>query len=96
MAEPARAQQAQAQARADAQLAALTEGLDSEAAAQQLAVLLNRAATRLHNLARTEAAERKGQPSWPGWAQLQNAARALVLASSTCRDLAARLSGQRD
>jgi hypothetical protein len=85
------------QARADAQLAALVEGLEPNQAALVLTVLINRAATRLHIVGRTEAAASKGQPSWAVWAQLQNAARALVLHSSTCRDLAARLGpGPRD
>ena len=55
-----------------------------------------RAAARLHILGRGESAARKGQPSWPVWAQLQNAARTLVLHSSTCRDLAARLGSEQD
>jgi hypothetical protein len=46
---------------------------------------------QLHTLARTEAARRKDTPGWPAWAQLQNAARSLVLQASTCRDLARRL-----
>ena len=82
-------------AEADALLARAVEGLDSEAAARMLAALANRAATRLHGLGRSEASARKGQPDWPAWAALQNAARTLVLQSSTCRDLAARLSQQR-
>jgi hypothetical protein len=81
------------QTRADAQLSALLEGLAPHEAALRLAVLINRAAVRLHTLGRSGASARKGQPSWPAWAQLQNAARTLVLQSSTCRDLAARLSG---
>jgi hypothetical protein len=80
------------QAKADAQLTALTEGQTQEQAALALAVLVNRAAARLHTLARSESTERKGQPSWPVWAQLQNAARALVLQGSTCRDLAVRVA----
>jgi Ser/Thr protein kinase RdoA (MazF antagonist) len=84
------------QAEADAALAALTEGLEADQASLALAVLLGRAAARLHTLARTEASGRKGTPSWPTWAGLQNAARTLVLNSSTCRDLAARLAGRRD
>jgi hypothetical protein len=75
----------------DALLAALLDGLAPEAAARTLAQLSNRAAARLHTLSRAEAAARKDQPAWPQWAQLQNAARALVLHASTCRDLAARL-----
>jgi len=70
---------------------ALVAGLPPEAAAVALAGLLNRAAARLHTLARAQATARKAQPDWPAWAQLQNASRALVLQSSTCRDLAARL-----
>jgi hypothetical protein len=82
-------------AEADALVARAIEGLDSEAAARMLAALVNRAATRLHGLGRSEASARKGRPDWPAWAALQNAARTLVLQSSTCRDLAARLSQQR-
>lgn len=82
------------QADADAQLAALIDGLPPQQAALALAALLNRAATRLHNLARAEASSRKGQPTWPAWAGLQNAARTVVLQSSTCRDLASRVDGQ--
>jgi hypothetical protein len=82
------------QAEADAHLAAFTEGLEGAEGALALAALINRAATRLHTLTRAEATSRKGQPSWPVWAGLQNAARTLVLHSSTCRDLAARLAGR--
>ena len=83
------------QAEADRHLAELLEGLSAEQAAPALAVLANRVAVRLHNLARAEASARKGQAEWPTWAQLQNAARNLVLHSSTCRDLALRLTGQK-
>jgi hypothetical protein len=72
---------------------ALVDGLAPEAAAVALAGLVNRAGSRLHTLSRAEAAAHKDQPEWPAWAQLQNASRALVLQSSTCRDLAARLPG---
>jgi len=82
------------QAEADQHLAALTEGLGQSEAALALATLVNRAATRLHNVARGEATARKGTAEWPAWASLQNAARTLVLHSSTCRDLARRLAGQ--
>jgi hypothetical protein len=75
----------------DASIDALVEGLPPGAAAVALAGLLNRAAARLHTLARAQAAARKDQPDWPAWAQLQNASRALVLQASTSRDLAARL-----
>ncbi len=79
------------QAEADAALSRLGEGLAPHEAAAALSVLANRAAARLHTLARSEAAARKEQPDWAAWAQLQNAARNLVLQASTCRDLAARL-----
>ena len=82
------------QAEADAYLAQLLGGLGVDEAALALAVLGNRVATRLHSLARAEAGARKGQPDWPAWAQLQNASRNAVLQASTCRDLAARLTGR--
>jgi hypothetical protein len=80
---------------ADSLLASLAEGRGPEDAALALAVLVNRAGTRLHNLARGEAGARKAQPEWPAWAQLQNASRNMLLQASTCRDLAARLAGRR-
>ncbi len=79
---------------ADRVLSHLVDGLGPDEAALALAVLANRAAARLHTLARTAAGERKAQPDWPAWAQLQNAARTMVLQASTCRDLAARLLGR--
>lgn len=82
----------QARGNADALLDGVVEGLPAEEAALALATLLNRAATRLHGLARTESTARKEQPDWPTWAQLQNASRSLVLHASTCRDLATRLA----
>ena len=83
------------QAAADQMLDGLVAERAAEDAALALAVLVNRAVARLHNLARAEAAARKEQPDWPRWAQLQNASRSLVLQASTCRDLAARLIGRR-
>jgi hypothetical protein len=83
------------QQEADALLGRLTESLEAEEAALALAVLVNRAVSRLHALSRGEAGARKEQPEWPTWAQLQNASRSLVLQASTCRDLAARLAGRR-
>ena len=83
------------QTQADRCVAELVTGLSAEQAALALAVLGNRVAARLHTLARSEAAARKGQPDWPGWAQLQNASRNVVLQASTCRDLASRLTGAR-
>ena len=76
---------------ADNLIEALVAGLPAEAAAGVLAGLVNRAGARLHTLSRAQATEHREQPEWPAWAQLQNAARALVLQASTCRDLAARL-----
>ena len=83
------------QAAADETLVGFVDGLATEEAALALAVLVNRAVTRLHNLSRGEATARKEQPDWPMWAQLQNVARSLVLQASTCRDLAARIAGRR-
>ena len=83
------------QALADQMLDGLVAERAAEDAALALAVLVNRAVARLHNLARAEAAARKEQPDWPRWAQLQNASRSLVLQASTCRDLAMRLVGRR-
>jgi hypothetical protein len=74
---------------------ALVAGRAPEEAAFELALLVNRAVARLHQLSRGEAAARKDQPDWPLWAQLQNATRSLVLQATTCRDLAARLTGRR-
>jgi hypothetical protein len=83
------------QSEADALLNGLTEGLAAEEAAVALAILTNRSVARLHNVSRAGAAERKDQPDWPAWAQLQNASRTLILQASTCRDLALRLAGRR-
>jgi hypothetical protein len=83
------------QREADELLGGLADSLEAEEAALALAVLISRAVTRLHNLSRGQASARKDQPEWPAWAQLQNAARSLVLQASTCRDLAARLAGHR-
>jgi hypothetical protein len=76
---------------ADAAIQRLVDGLGPDETARMLATLVNRAAARLHTLARAEATARKQQPDWPRWAQLQNASRSLVLQASTCRDLATRL-----
>lgn len=83
------------QAEADATIAAFSRGLVGPTAALALAVLVGRAATRLHNLARAETTAQKGGPEWVSWAALQNATRNVVLQSSTCRDLAAKLAGRR-
>jgi hypothetical protein len=83
------------QAEADAALGQLIGGLAPAEAALALAVLANRTAARLHTLSRSAAAERKDQPDWPAWAQLQNAARTMVLQASTCRELAQRVLGRK-
>ena len=83
------------QVEADAYLAAATDGMAPEEAALALSVFANRAATRLHNLARGQATDRKGTPTWATWAGLQNATRKVVLETSAGRDLAARLAGRR-
>ncbi len=88
---PAGASGAAAQARADALLEAYLGELSAAQAAQALAVLVQRGVTRLHTLARAQAAAQRDAPGWPAWAQVQNAARSLVLQASTCRDLAQRL-----
>lgn len=75
-------------------IAELLTGLPEEEAVYTAAVLAHRAATELHKRARLAANQRKGQDSWGAWAALQNAARGLVLQSSTCRDGAAALLGR--
>lgn len=83
------------QAEADLLLGNLADGLGPDEAVLALAVLANRTAARLHVLSRTTAAARRDQSDWAAWAQLQNAARTMVLQASTCRDLAARLLGRK-
>jgi len=82
------------QARVDALLRGQTDGLSPREAAYLLAVAANRAAGELHRLARQESTALRGTDEWGDWAALQNASRSVVLQSSTCRDLAARLSGR--
>ena len=97
--QPPGPRQPEPQPEVDAYLASLVEGVPAEVAAQALAAVLARAATRLHTLSRAQASARKGAPDWPAWAALQNASRSAVLQGSTCRDLAKRLppaDAQRD
>jgi hypothetical protein len=82
------------QAEADALLDRLTADLSPTVAAHVLALVSHRGVVRLHVLARAEASASKSTAAWPAWAQLQNAARSLVLQASTCRDLAQRLPPQ--
>lgn len=82
------------QAEADRLIKGLAEGLTPEEAVYGVAVLANRAAAELHRLGRAEATARRGSPAWGNWAAFQNAARGLVLQSSTARDLAAKLAGR--
>jgi hypothetical protein len=82
------------QARVDALLREQTDGSTAEEAAYLLAVVANRAAGELHRLSRQESTRLKGTDAWGGWASLQNASRNVILGASTCRDLAARLTGR--
>lgn len=90
------------QAEADRLIKELVAGVTAEenssgspAAAYAVAVLANRAAAEMHRLTKNEAAARRGAPEWGNWAAFQNAARNLVLQSSTARDLAAKLAGRK-
>lgn len=83
------------QSRIDQLLGDLLSDLNSAEAAYVAAVLTNRAASELHKRAREGANQRRGTESWGTWAGLQNAARGLVLQSSTCRDSAAALVGRK-
>jgi len=83
------------QARVDQLLAEMLEGLSPEEAVYLVALLVNRGATELHKRIRAGANARRGADDWGTWAGLQNAARNLVLQSSTCRDSAAALTGRK-
>jgi hypothetical protein len=82
------------QGKVDALLRAQVDGLSAEEVTYLLAVFANRAASELHRVSRQEATQRKGSEEWGSWAALQNASRNVILGSSTCRDLAARLTGR--
>ena len=82
------------QAQADRVIKDFAGALGPAEAVYAVAVLANRAAAELHRLGRAEAVARKGAAEWGSWASLQNAARAMVLQSSTARDLAAGLAGR--
>src|SRR2546427_11730803 len=56
-----------------------------------LAAIANRATAALHQVARSEASARKGQPEWGRWASLVNASRDAVLRTATCRQAASQL-----
>jgi hypothetical protein len=83
------------QAEADRLIKGLADGLGPAEAVYVVSVVANRAAAELHRLARAEATGHRGAPEWGDWARFQNAARALVLQSSTARDEAARLAGRK-
>jgi hypothetical protein len=91
MAEPAAGSQEQI----DRLIAGLLASLPPDEAVYLTALLVNRAATELHKRTRAEAGARRGTDNWGSWAGLQNAARGLVLQSSTCRDHAAALTGRK-
>ncbi len=61
-------------------------------AALLLAAIANRAAAALHQLARSEANARKGQPDWGRWASLTNVSRDAVLRTATCRQTASQIA----
>ncbi len=82
------------QVQADRLIKDFAAALGPAETAYAVAVLANRAAAELHRLGRAEAVARKGAPEWGSWASLQNAARAMVLQSSTARDLAAGVAGR--
>jgi hypothetical protein len=84
---------ADAQATVDKLIRELEQGLAPEQAVYVVAVLASRSATELHKLARAQATATKGEPTWGGWASLQNAARRLVLDAASARDGAAKLAG---
>ena len=83
------------QSRVDSVIAELLADLPPDEAVYVAAVLVNRSAAELHKRARQEAGQRRGTESWGTWAGLQNAARSLVLQSSTSRDNAAALTGRK-
>ena len=85
---------ADAQARVDALIRDLQQGLDPDQAVYMVAVLANRSAAELHRLANSQAKATKGEPSWGSWASLQNAARRLVLDATSAREGAAKLVGR--
>ena len=57
-----------------------------------LASIANRAAAALHQVARSEAAARKGQPDWGRWAALSNVSRDAVLRTAAGRQTATQLA----
>lgn len=70
---------------------AAEENLTPAEAALRLAAIANRATAALHQLARVQANQTKGQPSWGRWASLMNASRDAVLRTATCRQTASQL-----
>lgn len=70
---------------------AAEENLTPAEAALRLAAIANRATAALHQLARAQANQTKGQPSWGRWASLMNASRDAVLRTATCRQTASQL-----
>jgi|GEM_PF-2307221 len=75
----------------DAAIRDAAENLTPAEAALRLAAIANRAVASLHQLARAQASERKGQSSWGRWASLMNASRDAVLRTATCRQTASQL-----
>jgi hypothetical protein len=60
-----------------------------------LALIANRAAAALHQVARSEATARKGQPDWGKWAALSNVSRDAVLRTAAGRQTATQLAQAR-
>ena len=58
----------------------------------QLASIANRATAALHQVARSEASARKGQPDWGKWAGLANISRDAVLRTAASRQTATQLA----
>lgn len=69
----------------DAAIRSLRSAAPHQAAAD-LTAIANRAIIELHNVARREAAQRRGEADWGQWARLANAARACVLQVAAVRD----------
>lgn len=65
-----------------------------ERAAIDLAAIANRAIIELHNVARGEANQRRGEADWGRWARLANAARSGVLQIAAVRDTLKGFGGE--
>ncbi len=75
----------------DAAIKAAATNPNRAEAALRLTAIANRATTVLHQIARDEANQRKGQPEWGRWAALANAARDVLLRTAAARRTAAEI-----